>query len=72
MSFPIRTTRGIPPESEVGRNRLARRAVARGLPETAAERERILDDKPRHWRLWYDGELVSNYEAPAAWVPANG
>jgi arylsulfatase A-like enzyme len=42
-----------------------------GYPETAAEREKILDDKPRHWRLWYDGTLVSNYEAPAEWVPAS-
>src|SRR5207302_220783 len=41
-----------------------------GYPETAAERETILDQKPRHWRMWYDGTLVSNYEAPAAWVPA--
>ncbi len=24
----------------------------------------------RHWRQWYDGELVSNYEAPTSWVPA--
>jgi arylsulfatase A-like enzyme len=30
----------------------------------------VLDAKPRHWRAWYDGTLVSNYEAPAAWVPA--
>jgi arylsulfatase A-like enzyme len=29
----------------------------------------VLDDKPRHWRLWYDGTFVSNYEAPAKWVP---
>jgi hypothetical protein len=35
-----------------------------GTRESAAERERLLDAKPRHWRLWYDGELVSNYEAP--------
>ena len=41
-----------------------------GYPADRAERERILDDKPRHWRLWYDGELVSNYEAPATWVPS--
>ena len=37
-----------------------------GYPESPAERERILDAKPRHWRLWYDGTLVSNYEAPHA------
>ena len=36
----------------------------------SSEREAILDAKPRHWRLWYDGALVSNYEAPAKWVPA--
>jgi arylsulfatase A-like enzyme len=41
-----------------------------GYPESSAERERLLDDKPRHWRLWYDGKLVSNYEAPSNWVPA--
>src|SRR5205085_6147391 len=35
-----------------------------------AEREAILDAKPRHWKLWYEGSLVSNFEAPAKWVPA--
>jgi arylsulfatase A-like enzyme len=41
-----------------------------GYVADAAERERILDAKPCHWRAWYDGRLVSNYEAPLAWVPA--
>ena len=41
-----------------------------GYVEDAARREAILDDKPRHWKAWYDGTLVSNYEAPASWVPA--
>ena len=41
-----------------------------GYPTDRAEREAILDAKPRHWRLWYDGTLVSNYEAPKDWVPA--
>ena len=41
-----------------------------GYPVDRAEREAILDAKPRHWRLWYDGTLVSNYEAPKEWVPA--
>jgi arylsulfatase A-like enzyme len=45
-------------------------ALPPGYPETAAEREAILDAKPRHWRFWYDGTLVSNFEAPARWVPA--
>jgi len=39
-------------------------------PERASEREALLDQKARHWRAWYDGTLVSNYEAPAKWVPA--
>ena len=38
--------------------------------ERASERESLLDQKARHWRAWYDGRLVSNYEAPAKWVPA--
>jgi arylsulfatase A-like enzyme len=41
-----------------------------GYPEDKALRESIIDAKPRHWRAWYDGSLVSNYEAPAEWVPA--
>ena len=41
-----------------------------GYPADRGDRERILDAKPRHWRQWYDGTLVSNYEAPAEWVPA--
>jgi len=41
-----------------------------GYPTGRAERERVLDEKPRHWRLWYHGSLVSNYEAPRNWVPA--
>ena len=47
-------------------HRLARRAAARRLPRRSRpSARRILDAKPRHWRLWYDGTLVSNYEAPA-------
>jgi arylsulfatase A-like enzyme len=41
-----------------------------GYIDDAAERERVLDAKPRHWRAWYDGRVVSNYEAPLHWVPA--
>jgi arylsulfatase A-like enzyme len=41
-----------------------------GYVEEREERERIIDAKPRHWRRWYDGTLVSNYEAPSRWVPA--
>jgi arylsulfatase A-like enzyme len=70
MSFPDPHHPWDPPQSEVGRVDWRDVPLPVGYPESAGERERILDDKPRHWRLWYDGTVVSNYEAPAAWVPA--
>jgi arylsulfatase A-like enzyme len=70
MSFPDPHHPWDPPASELGRIDWRDVPLPAGYPESAAERERILDDKPRHWRLWYDGQLVSNYEAPAHWVPA--
>jgi arylsulfatase A-like enzyme len=70
MSFPDPHHPWDPPKSE--RHRIDWRDVPLpdGYPQTAAEREAILDGKPRHWRAWYDGTLVSNYEAPLDWVPA--
>ena len=70
MSFPDPHHPWDPPQSEVGRVDWRDVPLPAGYPETPAERERLLDEKPRHWRLWYDGTLVSNYEAPASWVPA--
>lgn len=70
MSFPDPHHPWDPPASEVGRVDWRDVDLPAGYPQSAAERERILDGKPRHWRLWYDGALVSNYEAPAQWVPA--
>jgi arylsulfatase A-like enzyme len=70
MSFPDPHHPWDPPQSEVGRIDWRDVPLPAGYPEDQAERERILDAKPRHWRLWYDGALVSNYEAPAEWVPA--
>ena len=70
MSFPDPHHPWDPPASELGRVDWREVPLPAGYPESAAERERILDGKPRHWRLWYDGELVSNYEAPTKWVPA--
>jgi arylsulfatase A-like enzyme len=70
MSFPDPHHPWDPPESEVGRVDWHDVPLPAGYPETAAAREAILDGKPRHWRLWYDGALVSNFEAPAKWVPA--
>jgi arylsulfatase A-like enzyme len=70
MSFPDPHHPWDPPASEMGRIDWRDVPLPAGYVEDPAERERILDAKPRHWRLWYDGTLVSNYEAPTRWVPA--
>jgi len=70
MSFPDPHHPWDPPESELHRVDWRDVELPAGYPTSADEREAILDAKPRHWRLWYDGALVSNYEAPARWVPA--
>lgn len=70
VSFPDPHHPWDPPQSEVGRIDWRQVPLPDGYPVDAGERRRILEAKPRHWRLWYDGELVSNYEAPARWVPA--
>jgi arylsulfatase A-like enzyme len=70
MSFPDPHHPWDPPASELGRVDWREVPLPAGYLADAAERERVLDAKPRHWRAWYDGRLVSNYEAPLAWVPA--
>jgi arylsulfatase A-like enzyme len=70
MSFPDPHHPWDPPSSELHRVDWRDLDLPAGYPVDGASRERILDDKPRHWRLWYDGDLVSNYEAPRKWVPA--
>ncbi len=70
MSFPDPHHPWDPPQSEVGRIDWRDVPLPDGYPDDSTQREAILDAKPRHWRLWYDGTLVSNFEAPAKWVPA--
>ena len=70
MSFPDPHHPWDPPQSEMDRIDWREVPLPDGYPTDRAERERILDAKPRHWRQWYDGTLVSNYEAPKHWVPA--
>ncbi|MFN8051168.1 MAG: sulfatase-like hydrolase/transferase [Acidimicrobiales bacterium] len=70
MSFPDPHHPWDPPTSELGRIDWRDVPLPAGYPTSAAEREAILDGKPRHWRQWYDGTLVTNYEAPAKWVPS--
>jgi arylsulfatase A-like enzyme len=70
MSFPDPHHPWDPPVEEMSRVDWREVPLPDGYIEDQLERERILDDKPRHWRAWYDGRLVSNYEAPLNWVPA--
>jgi hypothetical protein len=70
MSFPDPHHPWDPPQSEVGRVDWRDVPLPDGYIAGRAEREAILDAKPRHWRAWYDGRLVSNFEAPSQWVPA--
>ena len=70
MSFPDPHHPWDPPQSELHRVDWRDVPLPPGYITDAAHREAVLDAKPRHWRAWYDGTLVSNYEAPAAWVPA--
>ena len=70
MSFPDPHHPWDPPQSEVSRVNWRDVPLPEGYIESKSQREAILDDKPRHWRAWYDGSLISNYEAPSSWVPA--
>lgn len=70
MSFPDPHHPWDPPKSEIGRVPWREVPLPVNYPERASEREALLDDKARHWRAWYDWRVVSNYEAPAKWVPA--
>ena len=70
MSFPDPHHPWDPPASELSRVDWRDVPLPDGYPQDRSEREAILDAKPRHWRMWYDGALVSNYEAPKTWVPA--
>jgi arylsulfatase A-like enzyme len=70
MSFPDPHHPWDPPQSEIGRVPWRDVPLPDNYPESRGEREALLDQKARHWRAWYDGRLVSNYEAPKHWVPA--
>jgi len=69
VSFPDPHHPWDPPSSERHRVNWRDLDLPEGYLVDRAEREAILDAKPRHWRKWYDGEFYSNYEAPARWVP---
>ncbi len=70
MSFPDPHHPWDPPQSEMSRVDWRQVPLPVGYPVDRSEREAILDAKPRHWKMWYEGRLVSNFEAPPKWVPA--
>jgi arylsulfatase A-like enzyme len=70
MSFPDPHHPWDPPASEMHRVNWKDLDLPEGYIADAAKREKIIDAKLRHWRGWYDGTFVSNYEAPAKWAPS--
>ncbi|HEX9682654.1 MAG TPA: sulfatase-like hydrolase/transferase [Acidimicrobiales bacterium] len=70
VSFPDPHHPWDPPQSEMSRVRWRDLDLPEGYPADRSQREALLDAKAPHWRQWYDGALVSNYEAPRDWVPA--
>jgi len=60
ISFPDPHHPWDPPAAERHRVDWRDLDLPAGYPGTAAERKALLDAKPRHWRAWYDGDLVSN------------
>jgi arylsulfatase A-like enzyme len=70
MSFPDPHHPWDPPQSELSRVNWRDLDLPPGYITDPARREEVLRSKPAHWMGWYDGSFVSNYEAPAKWVPA--
>ena len=71
VSFPDPHHPWDPPQEEMHRVDWRDLDLPANFPTGGADEiERLLADKPVHWRKWWDGELVSNYEAPAKWIPA--
>jgi arylsulfatase A-like enzyme len=71
MSFPDPHHPWDPPQSEIHRHNWRDLDVPAGYPGSREKIEKILSDKPRHWREWWAGERVTCYEAPPDFVPAN-
>lgn len=70
MSFPDPHHPWDPPAGELHRVDWRELDLPVGYPREPAERRRVLDGKPRHWRDYYEGTRVSNFEAPRRFVPA--
>lgn len=70
MSFPDPHHPWDVPASELHRVPWQDVPLPRLYRERAAEREALLDGKPKHWRGYYDGTLWTNLESPREFVPA--
>jgi arylsulfatase A-like enzyme len=71
MSFPDPHHPWDPPQSELQRHNWRELDAPPGYPSSREQAAAILRQKPRHWMAWYDGSLVTNYEAPPDFVPAH-
>ncbi len=71
VSFPDPHHPWDPPKSEIGRHDWRKLALPESCPKDADAVRKILADKPRHWLDWYEGRMVTNFEAPPDFVPAS-
>ena len=70
ISFPDPHHPWDPPASELARVPWRELEAPANWPADAAAARALLAGKPRHWLDWYEGRLVSNFEAPPGFVPA--
>ena len=70
MSFPDPHHPWDPPADELHRVDWRQVDLPAGWIDDPVERERVLTGKPAHWLGWWNGSFISNFEAPAKWVPA--
>ena len=71
LSFPDPHHPWDPPASELSRVPWRDVPLPALYPRSAAEAERRLAVKPRHWRGYYDGSLWTNLESPRGFRPAD-
>ncbi len=69
MSFPDPHHPWDVPKSELDRVDWRDVPLPELYREDASEREALLDQKPKHWRGYYEGSLWTNLESPRHYVP---
>ena len=70
MSFPDPHHPWDIPASELHRVNRQDVPLPRLFPENRQQAHAWLDDKPKHWRGYYDGTLWTNLESPREFVPS--